>query len=125
MRFGSLEIPEEVLKAQEEGTLVIFAGAGISRDSPAGLPDFAGLAKKIGEGTRLPYDGNENDPFDQYLGKLATDGVKVHSVAADIILKCNALANEYHRLIPQLFPAQEKIKIVTTNWDGLLQRAMT
>ena len=39
------DTPEELLEAQEEGWVVFFCGAEISR--PAGLPGFDGLVDKI------------------------------------------------------------------------------
>lgn len=39
------DIPDELLQAHEEGRVVFFCGAGISR--PAGLPDFKGLVEQI------------------------------------------------------------------------------
>jgi NAD-dependent SIR2 family protein deacetylase len=41
------EIPIEVLQALEDGELVFFCGAGVSK--PAGLPLFGGLVKAIYE----------------------------------------------------------------------------
>ncbi|WP_256667474.1 SIR2 family protein [Pseudomonas sp. ANT_J28] len=39
------DIPDELLQSHEEGRVVFFCGAGISR--PAGLPDFKGLVEQI------------------------------------------------------------------------------
>ena len=39
------EIPDKLLQAHEEGSVVFFCGAGISY--PAGLPGFKGLVDKI------------------------------------------------------------------------------
>lgn len=39
------DVPECLLQAHEDGCVVFFCGAGISR--PAGLPDFEGLAKQL------------------------------------------------------------------------------
>lgn len=43
MYFSPIDIPDELLEAQEEGKLVIFAGAGVSMGDPSNLPDFKGL----------------------------------------------------------------------------------
>lgn len=120
MRFGKLDIPNEILEAQENGSLVIFAGAGVSFDSPAKLPDFKDLAFQIGQGTKLPFDPESNEPIDQYLGKLVRDKVNVHDQAKRILTQNNPQPNHYHSLIQRLFSDVEHLKIVTTNQDQLL-----
>ena len=47
MRFGDLEIPDEVLRDQQAERLVIFAGAGVSMGPPSSLPNFDRLADQI------------------------------------------------------------------------------
>ena len=120
MYFGKLDIPEDILEAQENGTLVIFAGAGISTDSPAGLPNFKALAERIGKNSPLPFNPDSNEPLDRYLGQLEKKGVKVHELAKEILTQGDPLPNDYHTLIPKLFPNKAKLKIVTTNFDNLL-----
>ena len=112
--FGSLDIPDEILEAQQNGTLVIFAGAGISMDS--GLPDFKRLTEQIGTGSGLEYE----DPPDQYLGKLKNKDVEVHDLAKQILTDGSKQPNVYHELIPSLFTEAAKVKIVTTNQDIFL-----
>jgi hypothetical protein len=48
MRFlaGGPTIPDELLVARDEGRVIFFCGAGVSR-ARAGLPDFFGLAQKV------------------------------------------------------------------------------
>ena len=48
MRFfeNGPAIPDELLHARDEGRVVFFCGAGVSR-AKAKLPDFFGLAKKV------------------------------------------------------------------------------
>ena len=47
MRFieDGPSIPDELLNAHDEGRVVFFCGAGVSRG--AGLPDFFGLAEAV------------------------------------------------------------------------------
>ena len=49
-----LNIPDELFAAQEEGELVVFAGAGISMDFPSNLPSSPGLVKHIAEKVGKP-----------------------------------------------------------------------
>jgi hypothetical protein len=48
MRFSAAgpSIPDELLIARDEGRVVFFCGAGVSR-ARAGLPDFVGLAQRV------------------------------------------------------------------------------
>ena len=73
-----VNIPSEIFEALEEGKLVIFAGAGVSMDSPSGLPSFSDLASQIGDGCASIKKG---EAIDRYLGRLQNDGVGVHSLA--------------------------------------------
>ncbi len=47
MRFGKVNFPEPLLNAQKNGTLVVFAGAGVSMGPPANYPNFTQLADKV------------------------------------------------------------------------------
>jgi hypothetical protein len=45
MRVGQINISEPLLSAQREGTIVVFAGAGVSMPPPSNYPDFGRLAE--------------------------------------------------------------------------------
>src|SRR5262245_52616940 len=57
MRFtkDGPSIPDDLLNARDEGRVVFFCGAGVSRER-AELPDFFGLAEKV-----IHYLGASND----------------------------------------------------------------
>ena len=42
---GGPVIPEELLRAHEDGDVVFFAGAGVSK--PAGIPGFKGVVDQL------------------------------------------------------------------------------
>jgi len=65
-----LDLPDALVSAQEQGRLVIFAGAGVSMGPPANLPSFAQLAARIAEGTGK----TSREPYDVFLGDLAHAG---------------------------------------------------
>ena len=77
MLFSGVRLPDQIRIALEEGRLVIFAGAGISMPSPSNLPSFNGLVCQISGFTSVAF-GKE----DQVLGKLASKGTEVHTIAA-------------------------------------------
>ncbi|RKE25904.1 hypothetical protein B0G76_7476 [Paraburkholderia sp. BL23I1N1] len=64
------DIPDELLQAHEEGSVVFFCGAGISY--PAGLPGFGGLVQKIYSRTGTVPTAIEKESLDrgQFDGTL-------------------------------------------------------
>jgi SIR2-like domain/Domain of unknown function (DUF4020) len=113
MRIGQVDFPREVLDAQRDGKLVIFAGAGVSKGDPANCLTFWELAEKIGERSVTEEESKE---LDSYLGRLKEQGVRVHEQACRILgesLKPNPL----HKELLRLFPSPDKVRLVTTNFD--------
>ena len=51
MKIGYIDFPEELLDAQQNGKLVIFAGAGVSTAPPANFPNFYKLVDDIAKGS--------------------------------------------------------------------------
>jgi|SRR5579862_8904508 len=115
MLIKTIDFPQEVLRAQRDGTLVVFAGAGVSMPPPSSLPHFGGLARQIGQGAS-PMQVGETE--DQYLGRLHNDGrgIQVHELAARILLKPDSKPTELHSLLLQLF-RRGPVRLVTTNFD--------
>lgn len=114
MLFDTLEVPESLLIAQEEGRLVVFAGAGVSMGAPAGLPGFGRLTETIA-GRRL--SPREKQQLDQVLGRIATEGVNVHTEVARILGRDESLPTALHGDLLGLFAAKEQVRLVTTNFD--------
>jgi hypothetical protein len=113
MIFAGVRLPDPVRIALENGSLVIFAGAGISMPPPANLPSFAGLTHEISQ-SNLAMPGKE----DQILGKLKRAGTDVHRVAAAKLDNPTTRPTEGHKQILRLFGTLEKVRIVTTNFDN-------
>lgn len=112
MIFAGVRLPDQIRIALEEGRLVIFAGAGVSVPPPSNLPLFNGLARQISGEAAVPA-GKE----DQVLGKMARNGTDVHSVAARILYHPKTAPTELHRQALRIFGSNEKVRIVTTNFD--------
>ena len=128
MILGEINFPKPLVAAARKRKLVVFAGAGVSMGKPAGLPDFMGLAKKIGEqaGER-ELDIEKaliDDRPDVYLGRLEDRGVNVHALAAEILLQLNARPTELHRVLLSLYSGPDSVCVVTTNFDRLFEQAM-
>ena len=75
MTISNIRFPDPLRAALRDGTLVVFAGAGVSMGKPACLPDFRTLAESIAEGTGERRRCNE--PDDAFLGRLQHRGVRV------------------------------------------------
>ncbi|HEX7424819.1 MAG TPA: DUF4020 domain-containing protein [Terriglobales bacterium] len=114
MRIRQIDLPAAVLDAQRSGRLVIFAGAGVSMDSPSNYPDFNDLAAQVG-GELHPRQMDE--AIDRYLGRLAGIGVTVHEQVAKILSSPDSKPNPNHKAIIEIFKDSERVRIVTTNFD--------
>lgn len=82
MLLKGIDLPEILLRAQEAGELVVFAGAGISFPPPSNLPLFDELALQIGKHAGLTMEMDE--PADHHLGRLKHKGIDVHQESARI-----------------------------------------
>ena len=88
MYFEPIEIPDELLEAQEQGRLVIFAGAGVSMGEPSNLPSFEQLAAKIAGSHPLAGEiGSFKNRLDRFLGELSRWNVNVQERCRSIIGK--------------------------------------
>ena len=63
------------------------------------------------------------DPIDHFLGRLEYEGVKVHERAAEVLSRDGLEPTALHRDLLRLYPDVEKVRVVTTNFDGLFEQA--
>ncbi|MDE0002617.1 MAG: DUF4020 domain-containing protein [Rhodospirillaceae bacterium] len=125
MKIDEIDFPAPLLSALRDGSLVVFAGAGVSMGKPASLPDFGSLVKTIAQGTgKNKLDREAEDVF---LGRLHHRDVRVHEIAARNLHKnlCGDTPKPtgLHRDLLRLYPEQEAVRIVTTNFDLLFEDA--
>ncbi|MHB9007780.1 MAG: DUF4020 domain-containing protein [Limisphaerales bacterium] len=118
MFFDPIEIPDALLEAQEEGKLVVFAGAGVSMGEPSNLPSFKRMAAVIAGSHPLAaeidkYEGR----WDRFLGELSRKKVEVERLCRTIIADPKSKPTELHRSLVGLFIKPEHLRIVTTNFD--------
>lgn len=117
MKFGSVDIPVNLIKSLQENKVIIFAGAGVSMGSPANLPDFITLTRKI-----LNLDELEKfDNPDQKLGEGFDQGVRIHEQCIRVLNQGTPEPTKLHHGILKLFP--KKPRIITTNFDLLFETA--
>ena len=117
MRIGGVDFPEPLLNALRERQLVVFAGAGVSIGPPANMPGFRELAHQVAEGTGLSI--GEYEPEDRFLGRVKEAGPD----AIQRLQQNNPQPTELHRNLLRLYPRNEDIRIVTTNFDLLFEEA--
>ena len=121
MRIAGVNFPEQVLSALRDDRLVVFAGAGVSMGEPANLPDFRQLAKIVARGTGQSL--GKTEPVDQFLGRLVSSGVDVHGRTADALSAHDLRPTELHKQLLRCLRNDEAVRVVTTNFDLLFEKA--
>ena len=121
MIIAGIDFPISVLSALRHDKLVIFAGAGVSMGEPACLPNFRALANGIASGTIHEQGASERE--DQFLGRLHANGIDVHARAAQELSRHDAEPTALHRNLLRIFARPTSVRVVTTNFDLLFERA--
>lgn len=144
MRFlaDGPSIPDNLLLARDQGRVIFFCGAGVSR-AYAKLPDFFGLANKVIK--RLVID--DNDPSfklmqeagkiegnvgipgvisaDSIFGYLERDFTKrdiEEAVASALKPKANCNLTAHKILLDLATTSEGTVQLVTTNFDRLFDK---
>jgi Domain of unknown function (DUF4020)/SIR2-like domain len=114
---SDVDLPEELLAAQTDETLVIFVGAGVSNGPPSNLPLFDGLAREIAsDASRTIADDDLRRP-DRFLGDLDSADVDVHVRARAIIGSPSSIPNPLHDALLRVPRSIDGVRVVTTNYD--------
>lgn len=123
--ISGVNLPASLYRALESDSLVVFAGAGVSKQGPNPLDDFETLVKNIDDRvniTRRFAQGNAG-PLETYLGRLeAAYGKNVRTTCADLL--SGGSHSELHRNILSLFKGKAT-RVVTTNFDLRFESAST
>lgn len=125
------DIPKSVIQSQENGNLLLFCGAGISR--PAGLPSFKCLVKSVYERTGATWKEEEREEFcdenyDRTLGllerpeRLGREAVR-RAVYEELQPGENPNVSTHEALLNLGRTHDGKLRLVTTNFDRLFERA--
>lgn len=141
MRFleNGPDIPDELLLARDQGRVVFFCGAGVSR-AKAGLPDFFGLAESVLKSLGVSAEGAASKILDEarkiedrtgvpglisadrVFGFLERDFVvrDIESVVAKALKPKAPPDLSAHRLLVDLATTEQgAVRIVTTNFDRM------
>ncbi|RKX24245.1 MAG: hypothetical protein DRP47_11680, partial [Candidatus Zixiibacteriota bacterium] len=143
MRFfkDGPSIPDDLLTARDEGRVVFFCGAGVSR-ARAGLSDFFGLADKVIHKLGVPADNPAYQILheareihkrinvsglisaDRIFGLLERDFFvrDIEAAVAETLQPTEAVDLSAHQILLDLATTPEgKVRLVTTNFDRLFE----
>lgn len=147
MRFLSNgpSIPDELLLARDEGRVVFFCGAGVSR-ARANLTDFFGLAETVLAKLRVPGDhaarkllaeANSIEERTGVAGLISADRVfsllgrdftstDVERSVAEALRPTDDVDVSAHEILVALARTQDgALRLVTTNFDRLFEKCTT
>jgi hypothetical protein len=117
-----VDIPDELISASLDGSLVLFVGAGVSVNDPSNLPLFNGLASQIAGRYGESFVA-ANEPADAYLGRLIDRRASAREDARNILGSAASRHNQTHTAIVRLASHTKTIRLVTTNFDEHLNHA--
>jgi hypothetical protein len=136
-------LPDELLVASDEGRVLFFCGAGVSR-AKADLPDFLGLAKSVlrelrvlpeSPAKKLIDTAERLDPIAGVGRIIAADRIFAllerefsitdieHAVGSALKPKDNVDLSPHRTLVSLSRDLRKKVKLVTTNFDRLFEAA--
>jgi hypothetical protein len=136
-------LPDELLVARDEGRVLFFCGAGVSR-ADARLPDFLGLAKSVlrelrvlpeSPAQKLVDTAERLDPIAGVTGILAADRIFgllerdfsvtdiERAVGAALKPQDEVDLSAHRTLLALSRDARGKVQLVTTNFDRLFEAA--
>ncbi|WP_375157618.1 SIR2 family protein [Bradyrhizobium sp. RDT46] len=139
MRFfaDGPSIPETLLEDRDNGNVVFFCGAGISR--PAGLPGFIELAEQVLEELGPPPEAKVREmvarareepdgaiSLDQVFSLLQRDYGRdnIQEIVSKLLSPAPSASLDHHSTILRLSrSAARDLQVVTTNFDLLFERA--
>jgi NAD-dependent SIR2 family protein deacetylase len=113
MRFEGIDFPSPIIQAQENGELVIFAGAGVSMPSPSDLPSFTKLANELADGTAVL---RKDEAIDRFLGRLPSH-LNIYERTRARLQVATSKPNLLHFDLLKIFARSAAIRLVTTNFD--------
>lgn len=143
MRFlkDGPSIPDDLLIARDEGRVIFFCGAGVSR-ARAGLPDFFGLADEVIRKLGVPSDNpaskvlNEAREMEKRIsvsGLISVDRIfgllerdfyvhQIEAAVAEALRPAKGVDLSAHKIMLDLATTPEgNVRLVTTNFDRLFE----
>lgn len=125
MWIKGMDLPRVLVDAHLQGQLVVFVGAGASMAPPSDLPNFESLARDIYAESGVDFPAGQRERLDAALGELMDDHrVPVNERVARKIDMPGSRPNGLHTAIAALVLAGPAPRLVTTNYDLHLSRAL-
>lgn len=124
MWIGKVDFPAALIEAHRAGKLVIFVGAGASRDAPSNLPLFLTLARSIAAEAQVDLVDEDEARLDVFLGRISDRQFDVHRRVAAHIGDPTSRPNRLHAALVDLAVAGGPVRIVTTNYDRHLSSVL-
>ena len=118
---ADVNIPQQLLNAAARGEVVFFVGAGASFNPPSNLPSYKQLATMLADEADEPRP-RDDEQLDRFIGMLPGN-FNVHKRTKDIMRGNNIHCNSTHEAIVRLASSVKTSRIVTTNYDLLLEQA--
>jgi hypothetical protein len=144
MRFhpSGPQLPDALLQARDQGRVVFFCGAGISR-AKAGLPDFFELSRKVLDSLGVARDDPARSVLAESkavyertgIGLISSDRVfgllerdftvsDIERSVAKALEPAGSVDLSAHRILLTLAKAPtQEVRLVTTNFDLLFEKA--
>lgn len=114
---------EEMKESLRKNKLVIFVGAGVSKNS--GVPTWGQMVRAFAERMKYPVERLSTDEYiripQYFYGMDESEGHEIYYQALREIISPNAEPNILNKLIVKIHPEH----IVTTNYDKLMDAVVT
>ncbi|WP_026987469.1 SIR2 family protein [Fodinicurvata fenggangensis] len=123
-------IPEALLNAHADGTVVFFCGAGVSLD--AGYPLFGGLVKELAKRNPITCTPELNEAitredYDFALSiiqkRLAKNAIKLRHDTASILSRRPKTLKNHTAILRLSHLRDDTCRLITTNFDRLFLKA--
>lgn len=118
---ADLDIPEHLLRALDRGSVAPLFGAGCSAETPANLPTASQLAENLSTSSQAQLSSLE-----EVADRIYAEGGWQEFARALPITEWRAKPpNESHRVLAELCKEGCIQTLLTTNWDTLVERALS
>ena len=124
MWIRNVNLPASLVHAHRTGELILFVGAGASMDSPADLPSFVQMTRRVAADARITLTDEDLAVPDRALDRMDGQDVDVHQIIRTMISRPDSQPNDLHRALARLATAQTPPRVVTTNYDPHLSTAI-
>ena len=111
-----VNMPQTLITAHREGSLVVFAGAGVSMGNPSNLLGYDELADAIAAGSVTRQ--SQGATSDRLLDMAEQRGVDVQGSCRLRLRADGSEPTPRHRSILELLPSHTTMRVVPTNFDS-------